>query len=182
MSDWTEVLKVVPKFGVEGNEGAINAKIEEFQERQINPFVTNIVSNLKLGQLPQFKLRVDNNSANSGPQGDTFVVGRDQIRQLGGDLNRIKAKLKQVFTEAGYNVKGSFMGKDMTVSIPKTARFGGKKMTDPRQYQAMQNRSGFMNTLRRTKRGLNPMNIVRDRRARRFIEDKPQASVVQGQF
>ena len=59
MSDWTEVLKVVPKFGVEGNEGAINAKIEEFQEKQINPFVTNIMSNLKMGQLPQFKLRVE---------------------------------------------------------------------------------------------------------------------------
>jgi len=184
MSDWTEVLKVVPKFGVEGNEGAINAKIEEFQEKQINPFVTNIMSNLKMGQLPQFKLRVDNNSANSGPQGDTFVVGRDQIRRLGGDPNRIKAKLQAVFKQAGYRAKGSFMGKDMTISIPKTARDPGtgKKITDPRQLQAMRNRSGFMNTLRRTRRGLNPMNLVRDRRARQFIEDNPQSKFVQGQF
>jgi len=178
MSDWTEVLKVVPKFGVEGNEAAINAQIEEFQEKQINPFVTNIVSNLKMGQLPVFKLRVDNNAANSGPQGDTFVVGRDQIRRLGGDPNRIKAKLQQVFRKAGYEAKGSFMGKDMTVRIPKTARFEGKRMTDPRQFQARQQRGGFMNALRR----VNPMTRFKDNRARRFIEDKPQSSVVQGQF
>ena len=183
MSDWTEVLKVVPKFGVEGNEAAINAQIEEFQEKQITPFVTNIISNLKMGQLPQFKLRVDNNAANSGPQGDTFVVGRDQIRRLGGDPNRIKAKLQQVFKKAGYEAKGSFMGKDMTIRIPKTARnVSGKRMTDPRQLQAMQNQRGFMNRLRRGRRMLNPANIIRDRRAKQFIEDKPQSSLVQGQF
>ena len=179
MSDWTEVLKVVPKFGVEGNEAAINAQIEEFQEKQINPFVTNIVSNLKMGQLPQFKLRVDNNAANSGPQGDTFVVGRDQIRRLGTDPNRIKAKLKQVFNKAGYQVKDAFLGKDMTVSIPKTVKPSGqRRMTDPRQFQARQQRGGFMNALRR----VNPMTRFKDNRARQFIEDKPQSSVVQGQF
>ena len=184
MSDWTEVLKVVPTFGVEGNEGAINAQIEQFQEKQITPFVTNIVGNLKMGQLPVFKLRVDNNAANSGPQGDTFVIGRDQIRRLGGDVNRIKAKLKQVFNKAGYKVKDAFLGKDMTVQIPKTMknRFSGKSMTDPRQMQAMQAQRGFMNRLRRTKRGLNPMNLVRDRRARRYMEDNPNARSLQGSF
>lgn len=182
MSDWTEILKAVPKFGVEGNETAINAQIEEFQEKQINPFVTNIVSNLKMGQLPQFKLRVDNNAANSGPQGDTFVVGRDQIRRLGGDPNRIKAKLQQVFKNSGYKVKGSFMGKDMIVSIPKTFKEAGKKMTDIRQLQARENRSGFMNRLRGGRRMLNPMNIVRDKRTRRFIENNPDDPRVQGQF
>jgi len=42
--------------------------------------------------------------------------------------------LQQVFKKAGYKAKGSFMGKDMTVSIPKTSTYGGKKMTDPRQF------------------------------------------------
>tara|TARA_B100001094_G_scaffold92477_2_gene88361 strand:- start:3139 stop:3699 length:561 start_codon:yes stop_codon:yes gene_type:complete len=182
MSDWTEVLKIVPKFGVAGNEQKINQEIEVFQEQQITPFVENIVGNLKQGQLPVFKLRVDNNSANSGPQGDTFVVGRDQIRRLGGDPNRIKAKLQQVFKKAGYKAKGSFMGKDMTVSIPKTSTYGGKKMTDPRQFQAREQRGGFMNRLRRGGRRVNPMTRFKDDRARQFIEDKPQSSAVQGQF
>ena len=185
MSDWTDVLKVVPTFGVQGNEAAINAQIEEFQEKQITPFVQNIVSNLKMGQLPVFKLRVDNNAANSGGQGDTFVIGRDQIRRLGGDPNRIKAKLQQVFKKAGYSAKGaSLFGKDMIVQIPKTMKnkFSGKSMTDPRQMQAMQDQRGFMNRLRRTKRGLNPMNLVRDRRARRYMEDNPNARSLQGSF
>ena len=185
MSDWTDVLKVVPTFGVQGNEAAINTQIEEFQEKQITPFVTNIVSNLKMGQLPVFKLRVDNNAANSGGQGDTFVIGRDQIRRLGGDPNRIKAKLQQVFKKAGYSAKGaSLFGKDMIVQIPKTMKnkFSGKSMTDPRQMQAMQDQRGFMNRLRRTKRGLNPMNLVRDRRARRYMEDNPNARSLQGSF
>mgnify|MGYP003109571974 FL=1 len=184
MSDWTEVLKVVPTFGVQGNEAAINAQIEEFQEKQITPFVQNIVGNLKMGQLPVFKLRVDNNAPNSGGQGDTFVIGRDQIRRLGGDPNRIKAKLQQVFRKAGYSAKGSLLGKDMTVQIPKTMRnkFSGKRMTDPRQMQAMQDQRGFMNRLRRTRRGLNPMNLVRDRRARQYMEDNPSARSLQGSF
>lgn len=184
MSDWTEVLKVVPKFGVAGNEQRINQEIEVFQEKQITPFVENIVGNLKQGQLPVFKLRVDNNAANSGPQGDTFVVGRDQIRRLGGDPNRIKAKLQEVFKRAGYRAKGSFMGKDITIQIPKTGRQPGtgKRMTDPRQLQARQQRGGFMNALRRGGRRVNPMTRFKDNRARQFIEDKPQADFVQGQF
>ena len=180
MSEWTEVLKVVPKFGVQGNEGKINADIEQFQEQQITPFVTNLMGQLKPGQLPQFKLRVDNNAPSSGARGDTFVIGRDQIRRLGGDENRINAKLKQLFNKARYKVKGSFMGKDMTVSIPKTGYIGGKKSTDPRRYQAMQGKTGFMNTLRRGGRRINPMTRFKDNRARRFIEDAPNSPAVRG--
>ena len=186
MDDWQDVLKVIPKFGVEGNEQKINQNIEQFQEKQITPFVTNLMSNLKMGQLPQFKLRVDKNAANTGPQGmNLYVIGRDQLtpNSLGTDPNRVKAQLQRIFKEGGYEAKGSFMGKDMTIRIPKTARnLGGKKMTDPRQLQAMQQQRGMMNRLRRGRRMLNPANIIRDRRARQFIEDKPQSSLVQGQF
>jgi hypothetical protein len=184
MSDWTDVLKVVPQFGVAGNEQKINQEIEVFQEKQITPFVSNIMANLKQGQLPVFKLRVDNNAANSGPQGDTFIVGRDQIRRLGGDPNRIKAKLQEVFKRAGYKAKGSFMGKDITVQIPKTAirTSTGQRMTDPRQLQARDSRSGFMNTLRRQGRKINPFTAGKDRRAREFIQDNPTSNLVQGQF
>ena len=188
MSDWTEVLKKVPAFGMQGNEQRINQNIEQFQEKQITPFVKGIMDNLKQGQLPVFKIRVDKNAANTGPQGDTYVIGRDQLtpNSLGVDPERVKSKLQQVFKEAGYSARGAMFGKDMVVQIPKRFKVGGKTATDPRQLQARQMRAArsnpIMNTLRTGRRLMNPMNIVRDRRTRRFIEDNPNDPRVQGQF
>jgi|TARA_R100001460_G_scaffold71386_1_gene112142 hypothetical protein len=183
VSNWTEVLKKVPAFGMRANEASINQKIEQFQEKQITPFIANLMSNLKMNQLPVFKLRVDNNAANSGPQGDKFVIGRDQIRQLGGDVNRINAKLKQLFIDAKYQVEGSMMGKDMTVGIPRIAMSPtGKIMTDPRRYAAMQGRRGFMGKLRRGGRRINPMTRFKDDRARDFSLDNPNDPRVRGEI
>ena len=186
MSDWTDVLqKKIPSFGVQGNEQKINQNIEQFQEKQITPFVSNIMANLQRGELPMFKLRVDKNAANTGPQGkNLYVIGRDQLTEnsLGTDPNRVKAQLQRIFKEGGFSAKGSFMGKDMVIQIPKTFRAGGKKMIDPRQYQARQLRGGFMNTLRRTGRRVNPVTRMRDNKVRQFIADNPNDPRVQGQF